>query len=70
MKLFSYFNPNLDNCESEYTKCHNNIVYLIIDPAVVQLYHLIISMHKIWRDLGAGNFKVIMGYSELVLIVG
>lgn len=69
MKLFSYFNPSLDNCESEYTKCHNNIVYLIIDPAVVQLY-LIISMHKIRRDLGAGNFKVIMGYSELVLIVG
>lgn len=69
MKLFSYFNPNLDNCESEYTKCHNNIVYLIIDPAVVQLY-LIVSMRKIRRDLGAGNFKVIMGYSELVLIVG
>jgi hypothetical protein len=60
MKLFSYFNPNLDNCESEYTKCHNNIVCLIIDPTVVQLYHIIISMHKIRCDLGAGNFKVIM----------
>lgn|GEM_PF-3728753 len=57
-EAFPYFNPNIDNCESEFTKCHNNMVYLIIDPVVAQLYLLIISMYKIMCDLGARNFKV------------
>jgi hypothetical protein len=55
-EAFSYFNPNIDNCESESAKYHHHIVCLIIDSAVVQLYLLIISVHKIRCDVGGWKF--------------